>query len=192
MPRRQPVCFEVVPPRTVQCLRSGRGGEENVWYTHCIEGQETDICELWNFADDGIFEVHPYARVQISDNFIGRLFTPIFSMHEKSEFLSWVADPSTEVFNRLMFLENLMKLELLLRLGLKTSRLTSGVPTLLGFRMFLSTGVKIFQMFLSPFTLLHVAPVTISFEIIVLSGTTLQRGLHSRILLNISDDVLSN
>ena len=37
----------------------------------------------------------------------GRLFTPIFSMQNQSEFLSWAVDPSTEVFNGSIFLDHL-------------------------------------------------------------------------------------
>ena len=54
----------------------------------------------------------------------GRLFSPTFSMPEKFEFLFWAADPSTEVSNGSMFFDHLAKLELLPRLGLKTSTLT--------------------------------------------------------------------
>ena len=57
----------------------------------------------------------------------GRFFTPILSMQEQFEFLSWAADPSTEVFNGLMLLNHLAKLELLPRLELKKSTLTPGV-----------------------------------------------------------------
>ena len=74
MHRRQPVFFEVVPTRTVQILSSDGGGEGDVWFTRCIEGRKPKIYELWTFADDGIREVHPYARVQISDDFIGETF----------------------------------------------------------------------------------------------------------------------
>ena len=70
----QPVCSEVVPPRNVQTFRSGRGGEVDVIFTRCVEGQEPEIFELWAFAEDGICEVHPYSRVQISNNFIGENF----------------------------------------------------------------------------------------------------------------------
>ena len=59
----------------------------------------------------------------------GRLFTPTFSMPDQFEFLSWAAYPSTEVFNGSMFLDHLAKLELLPRLGLKTSTLTLGCTT---------------------------------------------------------------
>ena len=83
---------EVVLLRPIQALCSVRGGEIEVGYIHCIEGQETEVFELWAFAEDGIREIHPYARVQISDDFVGETFTPTFSMHKKSEFLSLVAD----------------------------------------------------------------------------------------------------
>ena len=69
----QPVCFEVVPTRTGQIFISGRGGEGNVWFNCCIEGQEPEIYELWTFSD-GICKVHPYARVKISNDFIGETF----------------------------------------------------------------------------------------------------------------------
>ena len=105
----------------------------------------------------------------------GRLFTPTFSMHEKSKFISWVADPSTELSNGSMFLVHLEKLELIPRIGLKTPTLTPGVPTLLGLQMFLSGGVQIFWMFLSTCALLHAAPIMIAFDVIFLSGDKLFR-----------------
>ena len=88
----QPSISEVVPPHPVHALRSGRGGEFEAAYIRCINGREPRDFELLDFTGDGICEVHPYARVQISNNFVGRLFTPLFSINEKSEFLSWVAD----------------------------------------------------------------------------------------------------
>ena len=100
--------------------------------------------ELWTFAEDGTSEVHPFARVQISDDFTGETFHTHFSMHKKFKFLSWAADPSTEVFNGFMFLDHFAKLELLPRLGIKTSTLTLGVLwiALLGVRKILSTCVQ--------------------------------------------------
>ena len=70
----QPGIPEVVPPRPVQILRSGRGGEVDVMYTCCIEGQEPEVFELWDFSEDGICQVHPYARVPNSDNFVRENF----------------------------------------------------------------------------------------------------------------------
>ena len=110
----------------------------------------------------------------------GRLFTPTFSMHQKSEFLSWVPDLSTEVSNGSMSLVHLAKLEFLPRLGPKTPPLTPGVPTLLGFRIVLSGGVQLFRMFLSTCTLPHAAPITIYFELIVLIGDKLFRESSTR------------
>ena len=82
-------------------------------------------------------------------------------MQKQFKFLSWAADPSTEVFNGSMFLEHSTKLELLPRLGLKISTLTPGVIwiALLGVWKILST-----------FALLHTASVTMSFELIMWSG----------------------
>ena len=82
-------------------------------------------------------------------------------MQKHVKLLSWAADPSTEVFNGSMFLNHFAKLELLSRLGLKTSTLNLGVMwiALLGVRTILSTSA-----------LLHAASVTISFELIVWSG----------------------
>ena len=42
-----------------------------------------EIYELWTFDDDEICEVHPYARVKISDDFIGEIFyTHFFNARE--------------------------------------------------------------------------------------------------------------
>ena len=83
MPRCQPICFEVFPLRTVQGLSSGRGGEGDVWFTHCIEGQELEIYKLWTLVDDVICEVHPYAWFQTSDDFIVGVFhTHFFNSRE--------------------------------------------------------------------------------------------------------------
>ena len=70
----QPGISEVVPLRTVQRLSSGRGGKVDVMYTRCIESWEPEVFETWDFAEDRIHEVHPYARVQISDDFVRETF----------------------------------------------------------------------------------------------------------------------
>ena len=92
----------------------------------------------------------------------GRLFTPICSMQKQFKFLSWAADPSTEVFNGLMSLDYLLKLELLPRLGLKTYMLTPGVLwiDLLG----------VWTDILSTCALFHAASVTISLTLITWSS----------------------
>ena len=42
---------------------------QNRAYICCIYSREPEAFELWDFPEDGICEVHPYARVQISDDF---------------------------------------------------------------------------------------------------------------------------
>ena len=171
MARREPVAVQVFPLRTVQRLCSGREGEGDVWFILCIEGQEPKIYELWTFDEDGTRKVHPFARVQISDDFTGETFHTHFSMQKQFELLSWAADPSTEVFNGSMFLDHFAKLELLPQLGLKIYTLTPGVMwiALLGVRTILSTCA-----------LLHAASVTISLTLNVWSVFKLFRKRPSR------------
>ena len=40
----------------------------------CVDGQETKIYELWNFAKDGTHKFHPFARIKISDDFTRETF----------------------------------------------------------------------------------------------------------------------
>ena len=61
-------------PRTVQALHCGRRGEDGVWFTRCVEGKGPEIYELWTFTEDRTRKVHPFARIQISDNFTGKTF----------------------------------------------------------------------------------------------------------------------
>ena len=65
----QPVWADVIFPRIAQAIRSGRGDEIGIAYIRCIRGMVPEAFELWNFAEDGIREVHPFARVQLRDNF---------------------------------------------------------------------------------------------------------------------------
>ena len=87
-------------------------------------------------------------------------------MQKQFKFLYWAADMSMEVLNGLMFLDHFAKLELILRLGLKTYTLTPGVMwiSLLGVRTIISTCA-----------LLHAASVTISLTLIVWSSFKLSR-----------------
>ena len=65
----QPAIPFVVPPHPVQALHSGRGVEIDVLYICCADSMLPEAFELWDFAEDGFCEVHPYARVKILDNF---------------------------------------------------------------------------------------------------------------------------
>ena len=74
MARHEPVAVQVLLLPNVQAVCYVRGGEDGDWFTCCVEGQEPKIDEVWTFAEDRTREVHPYARVQISDDFIRETF----------------------------------------------------------------------------------------------------------------------
>ena len=65
----QPVIPFRVPLQPVQALRSGRGGEINVPYICCLDSRVPEAYELWALAEDGVREVHSYARVRVLDDF---------------------------------------------------------------------------------------------------------------------------
>ena len=96
-------------------------------------------------------------------------------MYKKSEFLSWVAYQWTEVSNGSMFPVHLAKLEILPQIGLKTPAFTAGVLILLWSRIVLSGGVQLFRVFLSTSALLRAEPITIAFDVFMLSGDKLLR-----------------
>ena len=176
----QPVLFEVVHPLTVQRLSFGRAGEVDVWFTRCIEVWEPDIYELWALAGDRMREVHSYARVQISNDFIGETFhthffnarevqIPFLGRRSVNRSFQWIDVPrpfGETGIATVAWTENLC--------------VYPGVPTLLGFRMFLSSSVQTFRMFLSTCALLHAAPVKIYFNVIVLSRDILFRESSTR------------
>ena len=47
----QPDIPFVVPPHPVQALRSGRGGEIDVPYIRCLDGQVPEAFELWDLTE---------------------------------------------------------------------------------------------------------------------------------------------
>ena len=69
---------DVILPHTAQALHYGRGDKIDTVYICCIDGREPKAFELWALAEDGIRELHPFARVQIRDNFIEDTFYTIF------------------------------------------------------------------------------------------------------------------
>ena len=62
MPRRKPVGVIRQPSR------SGSGGEDGPEFIRCVAGREPQIHKLWSFSEVGITcEVHPFARIDVSD-----------------------------------------------------------------------------------------------------------------------------
>ena len=101
-------------------------------------------------------------------------------MHEKSKFLSWFSDPWTEVSNGSMLPVHLAKLELLPRLGLKTPSFPAWVPILLWLQIVLSDGVQLLRVFLSTSVIFHANPITITFDVFVLSEDKLLKESSTR------------
>ena len=65
----QPIIPFRAPPQPVTFLRSGSSDEIDVPYIRCLDGWVPECYELWAFAEDGVREVHPYARVRILSEF---------------------------------------------------------------------------------------------------------------------------
>ena len=61
----QPIITFRVSPQPVQVLCYGRGGEINVPYIRCLDGQVTETYEIWALTEDGVCEVHQYTRVRL-------------------------------------------------------------------------------------------------------------------------------
>ena len=69
-----PVWTEVIFPSPDQAICSGRGGKREVVYIRCIDGREPEAYKLWDFVEERICKVHPYAWVQISEDVIEDTF----------------------------------------------------------------------------------------------------------------------
>ena len=149
-------------------------------YICCIEGWEPKVFELQDFAENKISKIHPHTRVQISEDFVGETFyshffnareirIPFLGCRYVNRSVQWL--DVTRLFS---------EMEILRWLGLKTPSCTAGLPTLLWFRIFLSDGVKLLMVFLSASALLHAEPITIAFNVFMLSRDKLLRESSTR------------
>ena len=57
-----PVC---APPQLVAVLRSGSADALEVLYIRCLIGRVPEAFEVWALAENGVREVHLYARVKL-------------------------------------------------------------------------------------------------------------------------------
>ena len=65
----QPIIPFRGPLQPVQALCSRRGGEIDVLYILCIDGWLPETYEILALAEDGVREVHRYARVRLFSEF---------------------------------------------------------------------------------------------------------------------------
>ena len=70
----QPIIPFRAPPQPVQVLRSGRGGKINVPYIRCLDGRVPEAYELWALADNGVWKVHLYTRIDLLYDFKEDIF----------------------------------------------------------------------------------------------------------------------
>ena len=88
----QPIIPFRAPPQLVTVLHSGIADVIEVPYIRCLNGRVPKAFELWVLADDGVREVHPYARFKLFSESGKILFTLSSSMRDNSRFLSWVVE----------------------------------------------------------------------------------------------------
>ena len=66
------------PPQPVTVLWYGSADVLKVPYICCLNGRVPDVFELRALADDGVCEVHPYARVKLRSEFKEDTFQTFF------------------------------------------------------------------------------------------------------------------
>ena len=74
----QPIVPVFVTPQSVTVLWSGSADVIGVPYIRCLNGRVPEAFELWVLADDGVCEVHSYARVKIRSEFREDTFQNFF------------------------------------------------------------------------------------------------------------------
>ena len=74
----QPIIPVCATPQPVTVLWSGSADVIEVPYIRCLNGRVTEVFKLWALADDGVCEVHPYARVKLRSEFIKDNFQTLF------------------------------------------------------------------------------------------------------------------
>ena len=124
----QPIIPFCAPPQPVQVLRSGRGGEIDVQYIRCLDGRVPEAYELWALAQDEVYEVQPYARVELLSYFREDTFYTNFFNARRFQipFLGRRAVNECRIF--LLCPYNMFEVKSLI--GLKTSSFTPGISIL--------------------------------------------------------------
>ena len=61
----KPISPVRAPPQPITVLRSGSADALEVPYIRCLNGRVPEAFEVWALAEDGVREVHPYARVKL-------------------------------------------------------------------------------------------------------------------------------
>ena len=70
----QPTIPVRAPSQPVTVLWYDSADVIEVTYIRCLHGRVTDAFEVWALAEDGVHEVHPYARVKLLSEFMKDTF----------------------------------------------------------------------------------------------------------------------
>ena len=70
----RPIIPVRAPPQPVTVLWSGSAEVIEVPFIRCLHGRVTEAFEVWALAEDGVREVHPYARVKLVSEFRKKTF----------------------------------------------------------------------------------------------------------------------
>ena len=65
----QPIIPVRAPPQPVTVIWSGSTVALEVLHIRCLNGRVPKTFEVWALAEDGVREVHPYARVKLLSDF---------------------------------------------------------------------------------------------------------------------------
>ena len=65
----RPIIPVPTPPQLVIVLWYGSPDALEVPYIKCLNGQVPKAFEVWALDEDGVLEVHPYARVKLVSEF---------------------------------------------------------------------------------------------------------------------------
>ena len=85
---------------------SDSGDEDGPELIQYVDGRDPQVHEVWNFGEDGVTrEVHPIARVDVGDGFVGEFMTndvtpswcrvPMFGVHSINGSVQWLVVPAT-------------------------------------------------------------------------------------------------
>ena len=65
----KPIIPVRAPPQPIAVLWSGSADALKVPYIRCLNGRVPEEFEVWDLVEDGVREVHPYARVRLLSEF---------------------------------------------------------------------------------------------------------------------------
>ena len=88
----QPIIPVRAPPQLIRVLRSVSADVTEVPYIHCLNGRVPEAFELWALADNGVCEVHLYARFKLLFEFMEDTFRTFFFNARRFQIPFWFVE----------------------------------------------------------------------------------------------------